>query len=87
MILGYYQYQKYKKLKVINLEKSLGVSVARNLGMKEAKGEYVAFLDSDDFSSSERIAKQVQFLENNPSIDILGGRSIYKVEGQPGVHD
>ena len=55
--------------------------------MKEAKGEYVAFLDSDDFSSSERIAKQVQFLENNPSIDILGGRSIYKVEGQPGVHN
>ena len=55
--------------------------------MKEAKGKYVAFLDSDDFSSSERIEKQVQFLENNPSIDILGGRSIYKVEGQPGVHD
>ena len=36
------------KIKVINQENQ-GLSVARNIGLKEAKGEFVAFLDSDDF--------------------------------------
>lgn len=39
---------KYSKLKLIELKTNKGVNGARNVGMKEAKGEYALFFDSDD---------------------------------------
>lgn len=40
--------EKYSNIKIINQQNS-GVSVARNIGIKEAKGKYIYFLDSDDY--------------------------------------
>ena len=40
---------KDKRVKVISLEKNRGVSVARNIGIENATGEFLAFVDSDDF--------------------------------------
>lgn len=43
---------KIQNIKVIRLEKNGGVSNARNIGLNKAKGDYVLFLDSDDFFAS-----------------------------------
>ena len=40
---------KYKKISVIHHEKNKGLSGARNTGLDVAKGEYIWFMDSDDF--------------------------------------
>lgn len=61
--------KKDKRIKVIQgLHK--GIGFVRNLGIKEAQGEYIAWLDSDDISLPERLEKQVSYLEKNNDITI-----------------
>ena len=50
----------------------IGLTKALNLGLKNAKGHYIARHDAGDFSLKNRIAKQVSFLSNNPSIAMCG---------------
>ncbi|SHM61113.1 glycosyltransferase family 2 protein [Flavobacterium saccharophilum] len=48
-----------------------GLSSTRNFGINIAKGEFVAFLDDDDFWESSKIEKQVKILLENPAIDCV----------------
>lgn len=49
-----------KRIKYINLEKNHGTGYARNTGLKNATGEYIAFLDSDDEFLKTKIEKQLK---------------------------
>ena len=48
-----------------------GQSASINLGLKKAKGDYIAILDSDDYWDSLKIEKQVDHLEKNPAIGLV----------------
>lgn len=52
-------------------QENQGVTVARNLGIAEAKGEYIAFLDHDDLWNLTKLEKQVSCLDNNPSVGLV----------------
>ena len=56
---------KDARIKYIKLEEKGGASISRNQALKEAKGKYVAFLDSDDLWYKEKLEKQVKFMEKN----------------------
>ena len=49
-----------------------GVAAALNFGLSQITGEYVARMDADDISLPQRISKQVEFLEINKDISVLG---------------
>ena len=57
--------QKYKSIKIIQ-QKNSGVSAARNNGIKHAKGDWIALLDSDDEWNKDKIGQQVNRLTDNP---------------------
>ena len=49
-----------------------GVSAARNMGIRMARGIYIAFLDSDDLWLPHKIERQIQVMMENPEIGFLG---------------
>lgn len=54
-----------ERIKLICLEKNSGAAVARNQGIEEARGRFIAFLDSDDSWHPEKLSKQVDFMLKN----------------------
>ena len=63
---------KDKRIKVIKLKKNMGVSIARNKGVIKASGDYICFIDSDDYWYKDKLEKQVKFMENNNYIFTYG---------------
>lgn len=58
------------KIKVIH-KKNGGLSDARNIGMKAATGEYLVFLDSDDYWSNDKVLEQINERLSDTRIDVL----------------
>jgi len=58
--------QRYgSKIRLVQ-QKNAGAARARNLGIDLALGEYLAFLDQDDFWAPQKLAHQVEFLDEHP---------------------
>lgn len=68
---------KYKKLysgifKTIELEHNVGLGLALKIGVENCSYEYIARMDSDDFSLPNRIERELAVLKEKPEIGLIG---------------
>lgn len=63
-------------LKVIYIKENAGLAVARQTAMAAASHEIIAVMDSDDMSRSNRFELQLNYLQQHPDVDIVGGQII-----------
>jgi glycosyltransferase involved in cell wall biosynthesis len=67
----------YKNKIIYYYQENKGVSSARNKGIKLSKGEYIAFLDSDDEWKKNKLEKQIDFFNKNPEYKICQTNEIW----------
>ena len=63
---------KDARLRVLTNERNLGLTRSLNRGLAEARGEFIARQDADDFSAPSRLEKQGAFLRAQPDVQLLG---------------
>ena len=61
-----------KRIKYAKNRKNLGIAESRNKLVDMSRGEYLAIMDHDDIALSERLAKEVSFLDSHPKIGVVG---------------
>ncbi|WP_392482964.1 glycosyltransferase family 2 protein [Nostoc sp. C110] len=72
--------QKYPgKVRYVEHEghQNRGMSATRNLGIRNAKGKYIALLDSDDVWLPQKLEQQVDIMESHPETAMVFGQSLY----------
>jgi glycosyltransferase involved in cell wall biosynthesis len=62
-----------------------GPGAARNLGIRVAQGELLAFLDSDDLWLPRKLELQMAALDRDPDIDLVFGQMVQFRDDEPGV--
>lgn len=62
------EFLKDKRIKYFKNEKNSGAAITRNKAIREAKGEWIAFLDSDDIWLPQKLEKQIKFMNDNSYI-------------------
>ncbi|NOR80858.1 MAG: glycosyltransferase [Methyloprofundus sp.] len=78
-IIDEYQDPRIKLITQVNG----GLSNARNTGIQTAQGDYLAFLDADDYWEVEKLEKQIALLKQNPDIGFCSSQS--RIETPEGV--
>ena len=78
------------RIRYFKNEKNSGAAISRNKALRKAKGQWIAYLDSDDLWMPEKLEKQIKFMEENgcafsytnyEEIDVDGNKTGVKVTG------
>ena len=71
------QLKNYLPIRIFKNESNCGAGFSRDFAINQVNSKYIAILDSDDYCINNRISKQFNYLEENPSIDLVSSQMIY----------
>ncbi len=74
--------KKDSRIKLIKLEKNSGPAMARNKAIEKAQGRYIAFLDADDLWKSEKLEKQIKFMQENELVFTYSSYDLIDEDGK-----
>lgn len=70
-----------KRFKYIRLDSNKGRSAARNIGLDWASGDFMMFLDSDDYLEPDALALLIELSKQNPEVKVFaGGYRLFRYE-------
>ena len=69
-----------KRVVVFRNKKNIGLSACLNMAIFKSQSELIARMDADDVSLPDRLKLQVEYMDNNPDVTVLGGSAIYMDE-------
>lgn len=75
--------QEDKRIRFLKNPKNSGAAVSRNYAIREAKGRWIAFLDSDDLWVPEKLEKQLKFMVDNGYSFSYSRRTVIDEGGNP----
>lgn len=73
--------EKDDRIRLIPLKKNVGAAAARNIALEQARGRYIAFLDSDDVWEKSKLEKQRRFMEENSYAFVCSSYYVMTEEG------
>jgi glycosyltransferase involved in cell wall biosynthesis len=62
-----------------------GAASARNVGLESARGQFIAFLDADDFWEPEKLERQVEIFHRHAEVGLVAGRFFEQPPGGPRI--
>ncbi len=74
--------KEYKNKVIYLTQENKGPAAARNLGIKHASGDFIAFLDSDDWWHKDKLKLQIKHMLNNPEYLISHSEETWYRRGQ-----
>lgn len=82
VIREYQETKQEDRLRIIAREENMGAAKARNRGLQEAAGRYIAYVDADDLWQPEKLAHQLRFLQEKQAAFVFTG---YEFADEKGV--
>ena len=80
--------KKDKRVRIINNKKNIGLAACLNKGIRLSRYDLIFRMDSDDISHNKRLEKQVNYMNNNKHVDVLGTNAILRkiIHQNPLIH-
>lgn len=63
-----------QRVKIIRNDTNIGITKSLNIGLRAAKGKYIARMDSDDIAFPDRFEIQYAFMESHPDVFVCGAK-------------
>jgi glycosyltransferase involved in cell wall biosynthesis len=74
------------RIRILDNSQNMGQSFSKNRGIAAARGEYIAMMDADDWCDAHRFDLQVEFLDMNHDISVLGTDYLIVRDDKSGSH-